>query len=87
MDEVEAQFQPQVIVPMIKALGRSWAPVMRPEETPIMEPLVGELTVGYAFDLPLFYAMVSPRQCKRLGLARTHCALWPSATCMRSAPT
>jgi uncharacterized protein YtpQ (UPF0354 family) len=73
MDEVEAQFQPEAIVPMIKARvrGSDKAPlVMRPEETPIIEPLVGDLAVGYAFDLPLFYAMVSPRQCKRLGLAQ-----------------
>jgi uncharacterized protein YtpQ (UPF0354 family) len=41
-----------------------------------MEPLVGDLAVGYAFDLPWGYVMVAPGRCKRLGLAQESlCAL------------
>jgi uncharacterized protein YtpQ (UPF0354 family) len=39
-----------------------------PTDTPITEPLVGDLIVTYAFDLPETFQMVCPHDCQRLGL-------------------
>ncbi len=40
-----------------------------PDDTPVTEPLVGELIVTYAFDLPETFQMVCPHDCQRLGIA------------------
>jgi uncharacterized protein YtpQ (UPF0354 family) len=40
-----------------------------PDDTPVTEPLVGELLVTYAFDLPDTFQMFCPRDCQRLGLS------------------
>ena len=40
------------------------------EQLPIMEPLVGKLLVGYAFDLPQGFMMARPQDLAQLGLER-----------------
>ncbi|HWQ93240.1 MAG TPA: hypothetical protein VN673_16315 [Clostridia bacterium] len=39
-----------------------------PDDTPLTEPLVGDLIVTYAFDLSEAFQMVCPQDCQRLGI-------------------
>ena len=39
-----------------------------PNDTPFTEPLVADLLITYAFDLPELFEMVRPIDCQRLGL-------------------
>lgn len=39
-----------------------------PDDTPVTDPLVGELIITYAFDLPETFQMVCPHDCQRLGI-------------------
>jgi uncharacterized protein YtpQ (UPF0354 family) len=60
-----------LIVPRVKHVNflaelREIGP--RPEDMPITEPLVGDLIVTYAFDRPENFQMVSPDDCKKLGI-------------------
>jgi len=63
---------PSLILPRIKQLGfndalkQAGAP---PDQWPVTEPLVGNLVVTYAFDLPAGFVMVRPQDLTQLGLA------------------
>ena len=40
------------------------------DDTPVTEPLVADLLITYAFELPEAFQMVGPSDCKQLGVAR-----------------
>jgi uncharacterized protein YtpQ (UPF0354 family) len=46
----------------VKSMGAS------PDETPVTEPLIADLLITYAFDLPGSFQMVSPNDCRNLGI-------------------
>jgi hypothetical protein len=58
--------------------GRRWGRRLRqavaepieipPEAVPIVEPLLADLGVAYAFDLPYGYELLGPRHCTELGV-------------------
>jgi hypothetical protein len=41
---------------------------LAPERTPVLEPLLSDLYVAYAFDLPDSYRLVTPSDCADLGM-------------------
>jgi uncharacterized protein YtpQ (UPF0354 family) len=72
-DQPDQLFEPNpgLILPRIKqaefnnALKAAGAP---PDQWPVTEPLVGNLIVTYAFDLPAGFVMVRPQDLAELGL-------------------
>lgn len=61
------------IVPRIKHLNfleATQSMNLPPESEPVTEPLVGDLLVTYAFDLPHAFQMVTGADLERLGLSR-----------------
>ena len=73
-DQPDQLFEPNssLILPRIKQLGfndalkQAGAP---PDQWPVTEPLVGNLLVAYAFDLPAGFVMVRPQDLAQLGLS------------------
>src|ERR1043165_3687465 len=68
----KAKADASIIVPRIKHTNFlvALAEVVKSEEdTPVMEPLVGDLLVTYALDLPEMFQMVSGHDLQKLGLS------------------
>jgi len=66
-DEAEPN-GPAMIVPVIKRAERPSGGAVSSSEPPIMEPLIADLSVGYALDLPRSFQYVSQRTCDEFGL-------------------
>lgn len=66
----DGPYDPGMIVPLIKRSGTtSGEAIQIPErDAPISEPLAGELSVMYAFDLPGTFMFVAQWHCEELGL-------------------
>jgi uncharacterized protein YtpQ (UPF0354 family) len=62
----------RLIFPRIKQLGFNDALIQAgapPDQWPVTEPLVGNLLVAYAFDVPAGFVMVRPQDLTQLGLS------------------
>src|SRR5438046_4794913 len=63
---------PATLVPRIKHknfLAALSAMKIPPQDLPVTEPLVGDLLITYAFDLPSAFMMCPVREMSRMGLS------------------
>ncbi len=67
----EAELSPSLIVPRIKHanfLAAMSEIVHEDEDAPVVEPLVGDLLITYAFDLPTAFRMMRAQDLSQLGI-------------------